>query len=342
MLAPPPKQRTLAASYRDLESLKPEVRVSAIEDLVRNVRADEGERAKALAAIEKLLADAHPRVRGTAAVALADLDAKEAVGALGKVVADEDAWVRQMAMNALGELGDSSVLPLLRKALSDRRPDMRYQAIIAFSRVEKDDGAVDKALLEATNDDDDAIVHIALRLVEERLDEGKTPDGRLLSRAKTLMKSESVHLSVVSAIVLAKAGDATGHDIVLAVVRGERVRGQKPEKEDEQAAVELAGAIGLESARPALEKRAWGLAGWVKDTSKFHARIALARMGHPRAIDEILKELGSGSREVVSAAVVAAGRGRVRDARAPIAKLTAAMVDPELAREALALLEDET
>lgn len=341
MLAPPPKQRTLVASYRDLDSLKPEVRVSSIEDLVRNVRADEDERKKAIPAIEKLLADPHPRVRGTAAVALADLDAKESVGALGKAVADEEAWVRQMAMNALGELGDPAALPLLRKALTDRRPDMRYQAIIAFTRVEKDDAAVDKALLEATNDDDDAIVHIALRLVEERIDDGKTPDGRLLSRARTLMKSESVHLFLVAAILLAKAGDTSGHDLLLAVVRGDRVRGQKPEKEDEQAAVELAGAIGLEAARPALEKRAWGLVGWVKDTNKFHARIALARMGHPRAIDEIVKELGSSSREVVSAAVVAAGRGRVRDARATIEKLTAAMVDPELAREALALLEKE-
>src|SRR5690606_27944915 len=66
----------------------------------------------------------------------------------------------------------------------------------------------------------------------------------------------------------------------------------------------------------------------------FHARIALARMGHDRARKEILAELGSPRREVLSGAVVSAGRARMKEARDVIAKLTAAAVGRDLVREA--------
>ena len=48
MLAPPPLPRTLEASLRDLESAKPEVRASAIGDLVRHARRDDDVKKKAL------------------------------------------------------------------------------------------------------------------------------------------------------------------------------------------------------------------------------------------------------------------------------------------------------
>jgi len=338
MLAPPPLPRNLEASFRDLDSKSADVRASAVEDLVRHARRDEAVRARALPLLISKLSDEAPRPRAAAAVALGDLDATSAVPELLRAVDDDDAYVRQMALNALGELADERALPRLRRALADSRPEMRYQAIIAFARVCSDEAEVARALLAATNDDDDAVAHIALRVAEEDLDRGKKPDARLVTRARTLLESGSPHLALVAAIVLAKAGEDAGHSMLLAVVRGEKVRGVAPEKEDERAAVELVGELGLTAARPFLEKRAWGLARHVKDTCAFHARIALARMNHPRAIAEIVKDLDDEQSAVRSGAVVAAGRARIVSARAAIERLTAASVDPELVREALARL----
>ncbi len=342
MLAPPPLPRTLEASLRDLGSAKPEVRASAIGDLIRHARADEAVRKQALPKLEALLADAHPGVRGAAAVALGDLGASELLPKLLVAVDDDDAHVRQMAMNALGEIGDPRAAPRLRRALGDPRPEVRYQAIIALSRVCEDCEEIDEAIVRATRDDDDAIVHIALRLAEERIDEGHPAGEELLARARALRESESAHVALVAAILLAKAGDPAGFDLVMRVVKGERIRGQAPDKEDEQAAVELTGELGMKEAVPHLERRAWGLGRWVRDTAPFHARIALARMGHPRAVREILADLESGKRDMVSAAVVAAGRARLAAARGVIARLSAAAVDPDLVKEALARLEKAT
>ncbi len=347
MLGPPLLPRNLEASVRDLSSAKADTRASAAADLVRHAHADEATRARAVPLLVQRLTDEHPRVRAAVAVGLGDLHATEAVPALLVAVEDDDAHVRQMAINALGEIGDASALPRLRRALKDARPEVRYQSIIAFARV-ADKGAaleaseVDDALFEATNDEDDAIKHIALRVAEERLDEGKGPDGRMLARARTLVGDggkASPHVRLVAAILLAKAGDERGHDLVLRVVRGEKIAGLAPDKEDERAAVELAGELGMRELATHLERRAWGALRFIRDTCPFHARIALARMGHDRAKKEILAELASSRREVLSGAVVAAGRARLHEARDRIAALTSAAVDPELRREALAKLD---
>ena len=57
-----------------------------------------------------------------------------------------------------------------------------------------------------------------------------------------------------------------------------------------------------------------------------------------RAKKEILSDLDSAKREVVEAAVVAAGRARLAEAKSRIERLSAAACDPELAKEALDLL----
>jgi hypothetical protein len=339
MLAPPPLPRTLEASLRDLESAKPEVRASAIGDLVRHARRDDDVKKRALAKLEARLADEHPGVRSAAAIAVGDLEAKDLLPKVLVLVDDDDAHVRQMAINALGEIGDERAAPRLRRALTDRRPEVRYQSTIAIARVlrdEKDAKEIEEALVRATRDDDDAVVHIALRIAEERFDEGKGISEDLLARARALReKSDSSHVVIVAAIVLAKAGDADGHDLVLRVVRGERIRGQTPAKEDEQAAVELAGELGMKQAVPHLEKRVWGLSSWLSDTSAFHAKIALARLGNARAKREILADLEVGKREAVEAAVVAAGRARIAEAKQIIERLSEAACAPELVKEAL-------
>jgi HEAT repeat protein len=347
MLGPPLLPRNLEASVRDLSSAKPDVRAGAVADLVRHARGEDSIREQAVPLLAKRLTDEHPAVRAAVAVGLGDLRAAEAVAALLVAMEDDNAHVRQMVINALGEIGDPRALTRLRRALKDERPEVRYQSIIAFARVADHEGGlesseVDDALFEAASDEDDAIAHIALRVAEERLDTGRVPDGRLLARARALIApsaNASPHVVLVSAILLAKAGDERGHDILLRVVRGEKIAGQQPDKEDERAAVELVGELGLEQVVSHLERRAWGVARFVRDTCPFHARIALARMGHDRAKKEIMTELGSSRREVLAGAVVAAGRARMTEARESIAKLTATAVDPELTREALARLD---
>lgn len=340
MLAPPPLPRTLEASVRDLDSAKPEVRVSAIHDLLRHARGDEAVRDRAIPLLRKRLDDAQSKVRAAAVVGLADLVAKSEVPLLLRAVDDDDAYVRQMALTALGELPDPRSLPRVRRALTDKRAEMRYQAVIAFARIADGAKEIDQALLVATNDDDDAVVHIALRVAEERLDGGGALDPRLVTRARALLDSPSPHLALVAAILLGKAGDTAGHALVLRVVRGEKVNGHSPEKEDERAAVELAGELGLEAARPHLEKRAWGVMHFVRDTCVFHAKIALARMGHPRAIAEIMADLGSKRPDLLGGAVVAAGRARLVQARRLIERIPTVAVDPELVREALSRLDE--
>lgn len=347
MLGPPLLPRNLEASVRDLSSARAEVRVGAVEDLVRHARGDERVRARAIPLLVQRLTEEHPRVRAAVAVALGDLGATEAVTALLVTVEDDDAHVRQMAINALGEIGDPRALPRLRRTLSDARPEVRYQSIIAFARVADREGGldtseVDDALFDAANDADDAIRHVALRVAEERLDKGRAPDGRLLARARALVadtSGASPHVVLVAAILLAKAGDERGHRVVLAVVQGKKLGGQAPDKEDERAAVELAGELDLREAAPYLERRAWGALRFVRDTCPFHARIALARMGHDRAKKEIMAELASTRREVLSGAVVAAGRARMKEARDRILSLAPQSVDPALIREALEHLD---
>lgn len=342
MLAPPPLPRTLAASYRDLESERPAVRASAIEDLARHARRDEEVRGEALARLVGMLTDADPKPRAAAAVVLGELGGAGEVTALLGRVDDDDAYVRQMVVNALGELGDERALPRLRTALGDERPEMRYQAIIALTRVSSDDEEIARALVGATNDDDDAVVHIALRLAEERVDAGRSLDARLVMRAKALLDAPPP-LALVAAILLGKAGESAGNSVLVRVVAGERLpgAGRAPEKEDEQAAVELVGALGLDAARPHLEKRAWGLARHVKDTCAFHAVIALARMRHPRAVAQILEGLASRRSEVVASSVVSAGRAKLHEARPRIAALGEGDAPPDLVEAALAALDGE-
>lgn len=348
----PPLPRNLEASFRDLGSERPETRVSALADVVRHARVDAAARERAAAEIPKLLDDERPDVRAAAATALADVGATSALPRLLVAVEDKDALVRQMVLSALGELGDARAAPRLSRALSDERPEVRYQAIIAYARTEPDAGDVAKALARAFADEDPAIAHIALRVAEERLDaspprpEGEDARGqegyrgsgahagKLEAAAERLLDADHPDVALAAAIFLAKSGHEGARAKVLAVVAGQ---GPPVNKEDEAAAVELAGELGLREALPHLERRARGLARFVRDTCALSARIALARLGDERACRSILDDLGSRNGATRSAAIIAAGRARLEAARPELERVTG---DVEvLAREALALLD---
>jgi HEAT repeat protein len=358
MFAPLPLPRNLEASFRDLGSEKAATRASAIRDVVRHSLRSDETRGRAIPQLERALKeDTSPSVRAEAAVALADIGASEALPILLFAVEDDDPHVRQMALCALGEIGDARASQRLERALSDPRPEVRYQAVIAFARVAKDDSsAVAAALARALDDDDGAIRYIAMRVAEERLaacpsDVPERPSGNgaacprpLLTRAERLVDDPDDALAVVTALYLARLGRPRGRDIVLDVVAERRTT---PELEDEQACVELAGELPLRDAIPHLERRAWGtrrvlravLSWGAGDAAScaWHARIALARMGHERARLEILADLTSWRRETREAAVVATGRARIREARDSLENLGAS-VDEALVREALVRL----
>jgi hypothetical protein len=106
----------------------------------------------------------------------------------------------------------------------------------------------------------------------------------------------------------------------------------------------------MREAIPHLERRVWGTRLWTRKilgwgggdrrSCAWHARIALARMDHERARGEILADLSSWRREAREAAVVAAGRARMTEARGPLEKL-GGTVDAALVREALVRLAVE-
>jgi HEAT repeat protein len=356
MLAPPPLPRTLDASLRDLDSDRAETRASAMADLARHAGASAQVRARALPLLERALReDASPAARSAAAVALADLRAGEALPALLVAIEDVDVHVRQMAINALGEIGDARAATRLSRALGDERPDVRYQAIIAYAKLAEDGADVTSAILRALDDADAAVRYIALRIAEERADEAAAKaDARVIARARVLLDPRDEakravtpgdqHVALAAAIFLAKMGEPDGKKLLERVIRGDRVHASMPEKEDEREAVELAGRLDLRSAIPDLERRAWGLKSFVRDTCAWHAKIALARMGHPRATDEILRDLDSSKPDTRAAAIVAAGRAHLVQARSKLEAMRAGgarEIDPELVADALAKLSCE-
>jgi HEAT repeat protein len=268
----------------------------------------------------------------------------EALADLLLAVEDGEPLVRQMAIAALGEIGDPRATERLRRALADERAEVRFQAVMAFPRVSVERADALEALLHATHDEDAFVCHIALRMTDEVRD-GSAPDARVLARARALLGHASIEVRVASAILLASPGDAVPEkekaralEILAEVARGElRTR----DREDEAAAIELCGEIGVEAARAGLETRAFGgLLRLRRDRFSWHARVALARMGHARAAAEILGELGARDRDVRTLAVAAAGRAQLAAARERILAMRGdeARADPHAVDEALASL----
>lgn len=317
MWLPSPLPRTFAACERDVSSEKPEVRASAVRDLVRHTR-DADHRERALELIGKALLDPAAKVRAAAAIGLADGDGGPGVPALRARldalitrVDDDDDEVSQLAITALGEIGDARAVPRLVRAAEDERPSMRYQAVIALSRLEEagDETRV-KVLLRASSDDDFNIRYIAMRCAEEQFARRVVPAAvpeRLRLRGVALLDDELDDVKIAAAIFLGHAGDDKAKPVIRAVVRGELVA----QHEDEREAVELAGALDMRDVIPNLERRAFGLGRHVKDTCAFHALIALARMGHPRAVSSIRKDLEARSEKRREAATVAATRAHL-------------------------------
>ncbi len=332
----PSLPRNLEAACRDVSDAKPAVRASAMKDLASHVEVD---RERVVSALTKGLSDDAPAVRAAAAEALGDVGATGALSNLLVAVEDDDQLVRQRVILALGELRDPRAQQRLERALGDERPEVRYQAVMAYPRVAKEREDAERAIVRATRDDDDHVVHVAFRMAEELAEEGPISRG-ILDRARACLRHDAARVRVVAAIVLARSGDAAGDAILTSVVVGSL---KTDEPEDLAEAIDLSGERKLEPCTRALERRAFGgLLSFVRDPYRWHARVALARMGHERAKKEIVDELVSRSYERRTLAVSAAGRARLLEAKPRIVEMKdrPERADQNAVQAALDLLAD--
>ena len=337
-LAPLP--RHLEAALRDTAASKVDVRRSAVRDLGR-LAASEAARPAAIAELSRLLRhDADADVRADAALALADADAREQLASLVEAAEDAHARVRQMVLVALGELGtagDERTLGVIERALDDQAPALRYQALIALDRLRG--VAATEAVATATRDPDPQVRYIALRILDERwVEEGKDIPASAAVRVRALLRDERSEVRLAAAILLARLGDPAGSNEIVAAVNG---RSRGVEFEDEQAAVKLAGQLRLAEARPGLERRALGWFGISLDPCAYQARVALARLGDPRAIEAIVRGLRAWSRDARTLAVAAAGEAGLEQTRTIIEAMRGDVrsAEPHAVEEALVRLD---
>lgn len=304
-----PLARTYEAALRDLTEKKPEVRASAVHDLVPYLR---DHRDDVVRAAEKALSDESALVRRQAATVLGIAGAVTAIPELvAKSASDVDAVVRQMAMEALGAIDDERARAAVRRALTDEREEVRFQAVLAVLHF-PDDGEAVQALVRALTDGDRNIRYVAVRTAEER---GFAKREEVREAVARCLDDESAEVRVAAALFLAEVDPARARGVVLDVVTGAL---KTRERDDFAHALEIALDVVGEPARAHLEKRAHGFSLF-PDGSALPAQVALAKHGEARSRDKILKGLAAKSPERRLPYVIAAGRARVREARELVA-----------------------
>ncbi len=332
---------TLEAILRDLASRDHRVRVEAAQYATTVVGDDEGDvRAKVVAGLIAALADDHDAVRSAVAIALADMQAIEALPGLLLAADDESAMVRQMAITALGELGDPRARERVSRALRDPRPEVRFQAMVAFPRIARGAGEDDEiwTALGLGIEDDDAFVRShAAEACAELADGEKLPAhvaDRLARRARDA--EETLDVRVASAIALGESRDERAAETLLAVARGE-LKEKDPRRV--QAVFELLGELGVEEARAIATDAAFSFRSRFGDPSRRAAAlVTLIRLGERRAVDHVLSELEARGWERKVAAIGIVNRTALSEARP---KLEALRDDPmvgEMAADTLAQL----
>jgi HEAT repeat protein len=331
MLKPPPLTRSLPAALRDATHHKENVRVSAIADLGLIANGDPS----ATVTLEHALTqDRSEDVRRAAALALADSNARGALTSLVSATADAAPRVRQMALLALGELGTAErpdIVAALQRALRDPLPGLRFQALSSLVALEHE---VEESLTLALKDSDGQLRLLALRLLVDRPVAALSPALRELIHA-ALNDSWST-LRMAAALVLTRHGDAAGSQVLCAVLNDPHV---ELDGEEEQLAIEAVAEGGLRAAVPGLRRRA-NSGWWSPSLTQWPSRAALASFGDADAQRQILRGLEAWSWQTRTQAAIAAGKARLRAARdrltALLTKPNAA--DPDAVQEALRLI----
>jgi HEAT repeat protein len=337
MLGLPQLPRTLEAALRDLEHQREHVRQSALRDLIRLAR-EPATRANAVPGIERALRrDASAAVRMAAALALADVEAREAESALLGALADADLGVRQFATLALGELGEPGDAALAERLLALGRapePALRFQALVALERIAPE--RITALLEAATADADDEVRAMAFRIAERRFPTASGAPAWLREKARAALGAVADGVRAAAGFLLAAHRDPAATPVLVGLLDGSIRSGD----EDLQTAVELAATLELGEARRPLERRAFGLLGLRSDPIAWHACVALARLGDARARAAIVKRLDAWTLDARTLAVAAAGQARVLEARARIETFRGdpSRAAPEAVSEALRAL----
>lgn len=337
MLGFTPLPRTLEASLRDAEHPRPDVRLAALADLKRHARDGE---ARALEQLLGRLRDPLPQVRASAALALADIDARAALEPLIQASSDADPSVRQMALLAIGELAAAehpAACAAALRGLVDPLPAVRYQSVVALARL-RAEGALE-SMLVGTRDIDPEVRHVAFRVAEEVFG-GKSNERApvvLSQRARGALRDDSPAVRLAAAILLAALDEEPGSERVVEAINARR---RIKHVEDEVIAIELCAELRLLAATPGLERRAFGMLLGGRTPVSWHARVALAELGHERAKSVILRGLSAWSRDARTLAVAAAGRARLAEARDILQRMVGApeRAEPEAVQDALAAI----
>lgn len=328
MLKTPPLTRSLPAALRDATHHKENVRVSAISDLGVIASDDPS----ATVTLEHALTrDSSEEVRRAAALALADSNARGALTSLVAATADAAPRVRQMALLALGELGTAErpdIVAALQRALRDPLPGLRFQALSSLVALEHE---VEASLVLALKDPDLQLRLLALRLLVDRPVAELSPALREL--IQVALKDSWSTLRMAAALVLIRQGDAAGSQVLCAVLNDPHV---ELDGEEEQLAIEAVAEAGWREATPGLRRRA-NSGWWSPSLTQWPSRSALASFGDLQARGQILRGLSSWSWQTRTQAVIAAGTARLREARAALTALLGKpkAADPEAVQEAL-------
>jgi len=260
--------------------------------------------------LDAALVDAASPNAATRASALADL-VRHAEAARAEVLAaferglfDPAATVRAAAAIGIADVQGVEALSSLLVAVEDEDGHVRQMALSAVGEL--GDRRAGERLRRALSDSRPEVRFQAViaftRVVPEEA----------MARAAKLLDDRDATVRVAAAVLLARAGERQAVPLLVDVVRG---RLTTREHEDEAAAVELLGELGVTEAVPHLERRAFAVLGFGEGRFAWQALVSLAKMGHARARARILRDLRSWSRDRRTLAVAAAGRAKLADAR---------------------------
>lgn len=327
--------RKLEAALVDVKDPKVKVRLSAVRDLVRHTAGEDAQRRQAVAGLSDALRDEDASVRAAACVAVADAGAAEASSAVRSLLGDGDEKVRQMALLALGEVGatDAGAADAVRPFLRAAQPALRFQALHAFSLLAGSRGQKLAVLTDGVGDVDADVRHLSVRLLDEEAAQGGALPDAAQKRLKAALSDDAAKVRTAAAVALpGKKLGARGRKVLVEAVSAS---GRLDLGEELGQAMKRCGELDIREAIPALDKRAFSR--FRNDGFTFHARVALARMGHEKAKAVIAADLRSWNRDRRNQGVVAAGQARMREA-VPRLEGMRHLVDPGLLDEALALI----
>lgn len=111
-------------------------------DMIANIKDE-----RSIGLLKTLIDHPNPNVRGSVAVCLGRLNAKDAVGALHEALGDSEHWVRFSAIESLGILNDKTSLEPLMKLIESDPGMLKEAALDAVSKIAEPDDAA-KVLTE--------------------------------------------------------------------------------------------------------------------------------------------------------------------------------------------------